>query len=497
MSTSRKVVLIMTDTQRADMLGCYGNPDMKTPSLDRLASRGVRFERAYCCQPVCGPARSALFTGTYPHSNGSWGNSMALGDNVKTVGQRLSDAEIATAYIGKWHLDGGDYFGLGRCPDGWDPDYWYDMRCYLEELSDADRVRSRKFQTSFDDGLTEDFTFGHRCSNRAVDFLEKKGADPFLLVVSYDEPHGPFVCPRPYCEMYKDYEFPKSPNVWDTLEGKPEHQHAWAGERRERDREAVKIRRPDLFGCNSFVDYEIGRVLEAVEQHAPDALVIYTSDHGDMLGSHCLGGKGPVMYDEITRIPFIVRWPGTAPEGSVAPEIASHIDVVPTIMDFMGLPIPKLLEGRSVLDTFRDPAARQNEVVFMEFNRYEIDHDGFGGFQPVRAAFDGRYKLVVNLMVTDELYDLEKDPGEMNNLIDSEEHAGIRDRLHDRVLEWMNGTRDPFRGYYWERRPWRKDARPATWDYTLMTRQRENEEYEPRQLNYSTGLPMKEATRLK
>ena len=118
--TARKVVFIMTDTQRNDMVGCSGNKDMKTPHLDQLASEGIRFDRAYTTQPVCGPARSAIFTGTYPHSNGVVGNSMPLGANVKTIRQRLSDNGNHTAYIGKWHLDGGDYFGLGRCPDGWD-----------------------------------------------------------------------------------------------------------------------------------------------------------------------------------------------------------------------------------------------------------------------------------------------------------------------------------------------------------------------------------------
>jgi len=133
----------------------------------------------------------------------------------------------------------------------------------------------------------------------------------------------------------------------------------------------------------------------------------------------------------------------------------------------------------------------------MEFGRYEVDHDGFGGFQPVRACCTPRYKLVVNLLTTDELYDLETDPYEMRNLIEDSTYAAVRDRLHDRLLDWMNETRDPFRGYYWERRPWRTDARPATWDYTLMTRQREEEEYEPRQLDYGTGLEMRAATRLK
>lgn len=493
----RKIVLIMTDTQRADMLGCYGNTDMKTPNLDMLAAEGMRFDRAYTCQPVCGPARSALFTGTFPHTNGSWANSMPLGDNVKTIGQRLRDNGFHTGYIGKWHLDGGDYFGLGRCPDGWDPEYWYDMRNYLMELSEEDRLRSRNPKTNEDPNLIEDFCFGHRVSDRAVKFLKNHSDEDFLLVVSYDEPHGPCLCPRPFSQMYKDYKFPKSPNVWDTLEGKPDYQRAWAGPRLNKDRDALEISNPYFFGCNSYVDYEIGRVIDAIDEHVPDALVIYTADHGAMMESHCLYAKGPAVYDEIARIPFIARKPGIISPGSVCAAPSSHIDIAPTILEAAGLPIPKLLEGRSMMPTLCDPGNAVNDHIFIEFGRYEIDHDGFGGFQPLRACYDGRHKLSINLLSTDELYDLEKDPHEMTNLIDSPEYAEVRDRLHDRILDWMNQTRDPFRGYYWERRPWRNDARPATWDYTGFTRQRENEEYEPRQFDYNTGLEMTEATREK
>ena len=236
-------------------------------------------------------------------------------------------------------------------------------------------------------------------------------------------------------------------------------------------------------------------MIDAIDEHAPDALVIYTADHGAMLDSHCLFGKGPVVYDEIARVPFIARMPGVAGAGSVCASPASHIDIAPTIMEAAGLPIPKLLEGRSMMPTLRDPSVAVNDAVFIEYGRYEIDHDGFGGFQPLRACYDGRRKLSINLLSTDELYDLEKDPQEMTNLIDSPEYAEARDRLHDRILDWMNQTRDPFRGYYWERRPWRSNARPATWNYTGLTRQRENEEYEPRQFDYNTGLEMTEATR--
>lgn len=497
MKKARQVIVIMTDTQRTDMLSCYGNKDMHTPNLDRLAGEGMRFEKAYTCQPVCGPARSAIFTGLYPHSNGSWTNSLAIGDNVKTIGQRLQDHGIHTAYIGKWHLDGGDYFGLGRCPEGWDPAYWYDMRCYLEELSEDDRRWSRTPEIMAEREVREDFTFAHRCSNRAIDFLTEFHKDDFLLVVSYDEPHHPFVCPEPYASMYKDYHFPKSRNIWDDLSNKPEHHRVWAGDSLMQDKDALVINPYYFLGCNSFVDYEIGRVMDAIDGYTPDALVIYTSDHGDMLSSHSLNGKGPAMYEEITHIPFIVRWPGVVGENTVYSCPVSHIDIAPTIMDVMDIPVPRLLEGDSLAPVLEDPEKQVKDTVFMEFGRYEIDHDGFGGYQPVRAVYNGRYKLVINLMTSDELYDLEKDPEEMVNLIHSKEHTAIRDELHDRILDWMNDTRDPFRGYYWERRPWRTDARQATWDYTLMTRQRENEEYEPRQLDYTTGLEMTEAVRVK
>ena len=159
----KQLIFLMTDTTRKDMVGCYGNPKMKTPNLDRLAEEGIRYENAYTCQPVCGPARSAIFTGTFPHTNGMVTNSIAMGDNVKTVGQRLSDNGIACGYIGKWHLDGSDYFGNGRCPDGWDSDYWYDMKTYLNELSDEDKVKSGivhelKDKYASEEGLVENST---------------------------------------------------------------------------------------------------------------------------------------------------------------------------------------------------------------------------------------------------------------------------------------------------------------------------------------------------
>lgn len=497
----RQIVFIMTDTTRKDMLGCYGDERMKTPNLDRLAEEGIRYEQAYCVQPVCGPARSALFTGTFPHSNGVVTNCVPLFDNVKTLGQRLSDNGIKTGYTGKWHLDGGDYFGNGICPDGWDPEIWYDMHTYLLELSEEERIRSRRSETAYDSDWTSEMTYAHRVSDKAIVFLEKHKDSDFFLAVSYDEPHGPFICPAPFNTMYDGFVFEDTPDYRDDLKDKPLLQRLWAGE--DLDKTSEQLRSPSkmlslYLGCNSFVDSQIGRVIEKVQALAPDALIIFTSDHGDMLGSHRLQGKNAAFYKEITNIPFIIR-PAVRTEkntGIVVTYPASHIDVTPTVLDYFDIPVPKLLEGKSMLAQIEDPSIRINQEVFCEFTRYEIDHDGFGGLQMMRAVTDGRYKLTINLMDTDELYDLQTDPFEVNNLIGDERYTQIRNSLHDRLLEHMNRTRDLYRGYQWGCRSWRNDKQP-TWQNSGFTRQREHEEYEERQWDYDTGLPMVEAVRNK
>lgn len=492
----RQVIFLMTDTTRKDMVGCYGNHKMKTPNLDKLAKEGIRYENAYTCQPVCGPARSAIFTGTFPHTNGMVTNSVPLGANVKTIGQRLTDYGIECGYIGKWHLDGGDYFGLGKCPEGWNPNYWYDMKCYLDELTEEEKVRSRKPEEAYRNGFTEEFTYAHRCSDRAIHFLEEFWENDFFLAVSYDEPHAPSLCPAPFHTMYDDFRFDSCPSFQDDLSKKSLMQKLWAGENI--NAEEGDLNRPSkelslLLGCNSFVDYEIGRVLEAVREKAPEALVIFTSDHGTLLGEHRLFSKNAAIYKEVANIPLIIK--GGA-KGKVVRAPASHIDIAPTIMDYFHLPIPKLLEGKSMLPQIYDPKKTINEAVFIEFTRYEIDHDGFGGLQIMRAVVSGRYKLAIYLLDSDEFYDLEDDPYEMNNRIEDESYLKIIQEHHKLLIDHMNDTRDLYRGYQWSMRPWNKGYIPS-WDNEGYTRQRENEEYEPRQLDYDTGLPMETAVRRK
>lgn len=494
----RQAVFFLTDTQGANCVGCY-RPDLAlgTPNLDRLAAEGLRFDRAYTASPVCGPARSALFTGLYPHSNGVLGNDMAPHQGLPTLGQRLRQAGFATGYIGKWHLDGSDYFGDGRCAPGWDPEFWMDGRNYLDSLGDPEaRALSRRVLDPDEVSrfrLTAEFTHAHRIADRARRFIERHRDRDFLLVVSIDEPHHPHIAPEPFTSAFRDFRFPV-PNADDSLADKPRAQRewqrhtAWWGEQMEQDGGQWYLRHPAHFACNSFCDFQIGRVLEQIDALVPRALVVHTSDHGDMFGSHGLHGKGPCMYEENVRVPFLVRWPQGAKPGTVSAAPISQIDFSPTILDFFGVKVPDLLQGRSLLPVFRGTADPVSAVVFSEFNRFEVDHDGFGAFAPIRCAIDGRYKLAINLLDTDELYDLKLDPLERVNRIADPACRTVRDRLQDEIVSWMNRTRDPLRGPHWLRRPW-SSRDGSTWGGPTRPRPLDEASY-PGSLLYETGLPI-------
>ena len=463
-------VIIMTDTQGVNVLGCYGRPELKTPNIDRLAAESVKFNKAYTTSPVCTPARSALFTGIYACKSGGWSNSMALQANVKTMGQRFRDHGYQTAYTGKWHLDGHDYFGDGLCPDGWDESYWYDGKRYLDTIGE-DGLALREAMNNSDDlgrfDIAEEYTWAHGVTERGIAFLQAQPANstPFLLVVSYDEPHAPFFCPAKFIEPFNGYRYDIGQAAFDALASKPSHQLEWA--RSNINPLSIhhgKLDHQHYFACNHFVDAEVGRLLSAIDQYSPEnTCIIFTSDHGDMLGAHQLTGKGPVAYDDICRIPFVIK-PAEPTSGFENNTLVSHIDILPTMLELAGLPRPEALDGTSLVPQLKAQADAAKAVV-ISFDRFEISNDSLGGLFPIRAIVQGDYKLVINLMTSDELYDLNADPAELNNLISDQNFEHIRDSLHDALLSWMHTRRDPFRSPYWQRRPWRDSKTYGWWGH--------------------------------
>ncbi len=478
-------LFIMTDTQATNMVGCYSGKPLNTQNIDSLAAESIRFNSAYTCSPVCTPARAGLFTGIYANQSGPWTNNVAPGKNISTMGRYFKDAGYHTCYIGKWHLDGHDYFGTGECPPEWDADYWFDGANYLSELTEKEISLWRNGLNSVEDlqanHIDETFTWAHRISNRAVDFLQQpaRAEEPFLMVVSYDEPHHPFTCPVEYLEKYADFYYELGEKSQDDLANKPEHHRLWAQAMPSPVGDDGLYHHPLYFACNDFVDDQIGRVINALTpEQRENTWVIYTSDHGEMMGAHKLISKGAAMYDDITRIPLIIRSPQGERRQVDTP--VSHIDLLPTMMALADIEKPEILPGENIL------AVKEPRGVMVEFNRYEIEHDSFGGFIPVRCWVTDDFKLVLNLFTSDELYDRRNDSNEMHNLIDDIRFADVRRKMHDALLDYMDKIRDPFRSYQWSLRPWRKDARPR---WMGAFRPRPQDGYSPVVRDYDTGLP--------
>lgn len=459
----------MTDTQSTHMVGCYsGNPKVGTPNIDQLASEGIRFDRAYTTCPLCTPARSALFSGVHPPVNGAWANSMAPGLNFPLMGTIFSEVGYECGYSGKWHLDGTAYFGDGVAGGGFPQDWWFDGKNYADFLGPDKFQTYLKAKTSDElrnGGFTENDVWGKQVADRTIDFLkQQKGrSNPFLFVASFDEPHGPYVCPPGEWENYDSQQIPVPENFQASLDGKPELQkiHGNQVPQLSESEHRESLRRH--YACNQYVDRQIGRILDVINQdHADDTIVIYTSDHGDMQRSHGLRQKGPMMYEEVSRIPFIVRIPGSA-IGMNCNQLVSHLDLIPTLLELCEQPIPQILQGQSFLQQLHQPETPGRKHLMLSHTRFALNHDGWGGFYPVRCLITQNEKLVINLVDTDEFYLREESKNETFNLIEADKHRTKRDELHDQLLAEMDRTRDPFRSADWVNRSWRSNSR--TKDY--------------------------------
>jgi uncharacterized sulfatase len=494
--TSRQpnLLIILTDEQPIQTVGAYGSDLVDTPHLDSLARSGTLFTRAYTCSPVCTPARAGLFSGIYPHNTGAWANHLALGQDIKTIGHHFQSQGYRTAYIGKWHLDGLDYFGTGVCPAEFEDAYWYDGRRHLDYLGPekAHLWRSQSLDTLAAlerHNIDRDFTWGGRITDRALAFLEDAAEkdSPWLLIVSYDEPHHPWTCPPEFLERFQRRQLPVPPTFDTTFDGKPSVQREWS-EWMGLDEESLAYNQRLTLAVTEYVDHEIGTVLETAGE-LENTYTLFTSDHGNQLGAHRLMWKGPWMYEESIQVPLLLRGPGVS-SGHVEDRVVSHIDVLPTLMELCGMAPPPIMDGHSLVGMLqpRPDADTADSRAFIEFNRFEHARDDFGAFYPIRVIVKGHHKLVVNLFDLDELYDLQADPLEQRNLIHDTSYSGVRDQLHRELLDWMYVRRDAFRSPQWERRPWSQDTRFERCRGKIRTAPSDG--LGPEARGYMTGLPI-------
>ena len=420
------MLVIMSDEHTRRMSGCYGHPQVKTPNLDRLAGSGVRFDYGYCNNPICVPSRANFLTGRYVHETGHWDNGHPyIGHEAPSWGHRLGDAGHQVTSIGKLHYrKDSDDNGLAdsrvslNVKDGVG-DVFGCMRWHQEPLGFmAQNVREARAgecpYTRFDTAIGDE----------AVSWLNKEalegtpGGRPWALLVSFAYPHFPFIVPAEFKSMYPNDSVPL-PHQWDRPDW-PDHPY-WDDVREWRyatggapiDEGVVRNAISAYFGMISFMDHQVGRVLEALEEsgQSGNTRIIYTSDHGEMLGGYGLWGKS-CMYEDSAGVPFIVAGPDI-PAGRVSDQNVSFIDCFPSILDCVGVPLEEEdagLPGTSIWPIATGEST-PNRIAFAE---YHALFSTLGSYM----VKDDRYKLVYYAgdRYPPHLFDLQEDPTELTDL---------------------------------------------------------------------------------
>ena len=450
-----------------------------TPNIDRLAARGTLFSTCITASPLCTPARSSWYTGLPPNRNGALCNDTAPSRTVPLLGELLAaEAGYAAHHVGKWHLDAAGYAGGGRADGGFFAASWYDLSCFYDEVGRDGANRFGGWLRGLEEAR---YCFAHRVVDRAIDLLHRHDPEsPLFLAVELDEPHGPYICPPPFQGRYEQRRLPRPPSFPAAPADKPRLQRdyaAWLAAARAAPEEYPAYYHK-YYDCNSYADWEIGRLLDAVDRYCPDALLIYTADHGDHLGAFGLCAKGPTMYDHTVAVPLVVAGPGL-PAGVRRDCLTSSLDLWATVVEAAGadgaasgrFPRAAGYTGISLLPLLRGEraTAEHRAAAFSEYHRFGIRQQQAGGCYPIRCVRTPDWKLSINLFDSDELYDLRADPGETVNLIHAGEHAALRNELHDLLLAHLEETGDLLAGAGWERRPWRDGRADQPFEGLLTT----------------------------
>jgi arylsulfatase A-like enzyme len=469
MAAQRKpnLVLFLPDQQRADTIACYGGVKVHAPNLNKLASESVIFERTYVTHPVCTPSRSSLMTGTWPHINGCTRNSVPLDRRFLVFPELMKDRDYRAAYVGKWHL--GDEGPAGRGFDEWiSTDDHGDYTGFLISKGITPDKQNGRFSEVAISNLPAELSRPKFLESNACKFIEKNRDSPFILVVGFVEPHSPYngplndEHPLDQIELDETAILSESEDIPLRYRLMREWQQAEAVLDRERlstqlffgvtfeEYRSIKQR---YLGLVTLVDQSIGAILTCLERCGltEHTVVVHTSDHGDSLGAHHLFGK-ETMFEEATRVPFLVRLPGQT-RGKTIQQPISHIDFVPTLLDLLGQPKDPQCAGESLLPLINDDAATSRNV-FVEWapNRTKIKK----GTKLARRRLIKRaveestrtivtsdgWKLCLRDNDSNELYNLKDDPFERRNLYPDRQYASVVSRLTGEIHRWQESAND-------------------------------------------------------
>jgi arylsulfatase A-like enzyme len=441
----------------------YGNDKIKTPNFNGLAAKSCVFDRPYVTQPVCSPSRASLLTGLYPHTHGITTNNIALDSQVPVLVEMLRPREVVSAWYGKWHL--GDEIFKQR---GFD---------FFESTEDAyyakhwSKERDPKARSGYHDflvkaGIQPDTPEGHSrelanrvpkelskpafLARKGIEFLEAQRSRPFVLYLSFLDPHTPFNSVNDHLYPLAEMEVPATfhekldPTVLaKTISGRalfdagtyPNYEHIIDTAE---DLKSVKAR---YWGKVTLVDEMVGRVLDHLSKLGltEDTIVVFTSEHGDMMGDHRLLFKG-LMYEESATVPLLLKLPAQKQSLKISKPV-SHIDLVPTLLDLMNQPLPAWLQGNSWSPYLLQGSQPPDRDVIVEWNEAGPETDRSADLLRMIATPDG-WKMTVNYSSQGELYNLTEDPKERTNLFYQDRSLDMIERLVRRINRWQRSTGD-------------------------------------------------------
>ena len=462
--TRPNIVVFYADQMRYDMMACAGNPVIKTPFLDRLAMEGVRFSEAYVSYPLCTPFRAALFSGKYAQGHGLYQNHYPLNVNQEFLPQVLKDAGYQNGYIGKWHLEGGPKPGFVPPGDrriGFDHFLGFNRgHQYLQSIyyKDTDQpYHSKRYEPDYQ-------------TDQLIEFIDqsvtKDDGNPFFGFVCYGPPHHPMTVPDYVRNMYDPADVILPPGVpnpdmqretqlrrleFDCNNNEKAHLISKAADGKKAPGEPeteAEIREfiATYYGMISNVDHNVGRVLNRLDalDIAEDTLVIFLSDHGDMLGQHgYFCGIKPTGYRAAMQVPFIIRYPARFAAGQVSEALIDiSVDSMPTILELLDLSVPDAVQGTSYLPVLDRAATEIRDSVMYQVMKQ--DNGVRGEFTPVpeRGIRTKEWLYVRQPSRRKMLFDLTADREELNNLVDDDGYSAVIDDLDARIADHMAATDD-------------------------------------------------------
>ncbi len=443
------VLFLICDDLNCD-LGCYGHPLVKSPNIDRLAGRGLRFQNAHCQYPLCGPSRAAFMTGMYPDQTLVQRNAIYIREhvpNVKTMSQMFRDAGYLATRIGKiYHYNVPNHIGTGGHddPDSWD--YTVNPRG-LDRADDSKifSLRPGQFGGTLSwlaaEGSDEDHTDGIS-AGEAVKRLKQYGQSkqPFYLAVGLYRPHTPYVAPKKYFDLYPLDKISVPPVPEGYLDTLPKPAQQTLTRKRDQVNLKTELARQAIqayYASITFADAQLGRILEALEEAGlkENTIIVFTSDHGYHMGEHGYYQK-TTLFENATRVPLIIAGPGVKAAGESTTSFAEMIDFYPTLAELCGLTPPKSISGVSLVPVLNDVAAQPRASALTQLE------NGYSLRTP-------RYRYTEwgeNGELGTELYDHETDPAEMVNLANSKDHAKVVEELSPLIRKRIAEAQKPPQG---------------------------------------------------